>query len=127
MITTLYAALCALLLVKLSLAVIKLRRKHKVSLGDGGVEDLVVAIATHSNACQYMPISLLLIFTLEQNQANIWIIHFVGLALLTGRLFHAHGMWHAMSARVLGMQITIYNIIAMSILNLIYLPYSQLI
>jgi len=127
MITALYASICALLLMKLSIAVIKLRRKHHVSLGDGNVDALKTAIGVHSNASQYIPISLLLIFLLEQNQANIWLIHITGLALVTGRFLHAHGMWNKMSARVLGMQITIYNIVALSVLNLLFLPYSQLI
>ena len=127
MITVLYAALCALIIVKLSMAVIKLRRKHKVRLGDGNVEDLITAIAAHSNACQYIPISLLLLFALEQNQANVWLLHLSGIILVAGRLLHAKGIWNKMSYRVLGMQFTLYNIIALSIINLLYLPYSELI
>ena len=125
MITAFYASICALILVKLSIAVIKLRRKHRVSLGDGGNEALITAIAAHSNASQYIPISLLLLFVLELNDANIWLIHLTGLALVTGRLLHAQGIVSKMSARVLGMQMTIYTIIALSILNIFYLPYSE--
>ena len=60
MITALYASLAALLIVKLSLSIIALRRKHQVRLGDGGVEELQTAIRIQANATEYIPITLLL-------------------------------------------------------------------
>ena len=64
MLSSLYAALAALLIVRLSLGVIKLRRAHKVRLGDGGVPELEAAIRAQGNAVEYLPISLILLLLL---------------------------------------------------------------
>jgi len=79
MITSLYASLLALLVVRLSLSVIKLRRKNRIIVGDGGNEELQLAIRTHANALEYIPITLLLLLTLELNGAPKILIHILGL------------------------------------------------
>lgn len=122
MITALYAGLTALLIVKLSLGVIALRRKHKVRLGDGGVEELQTAIRIQANAIEYIPITLLLILLLEMMNVSPWIIHVAGITLLVGRLIHVTGLKnHDVKKRVLGMQFTLYLIIALAVLNIFYL------
>ena len=92
MITSLYTSLSALLIVWLSLSVIKLRRKNRISIGDGGIEELQLAIRTHSNAVEYIPIALLLLLTLELNGAPKILIHLLGATLIIGRIFHAMGL-----------------------------------
>ena len=110
MTSVIYASLSALLIVWLSLNVIKKRHSNKVSTGDGGVDDLKLAIAAQSNAIEYIPIALLLLFALEYNKANTIIVHFLGLSLLVGRIVHAKGMLSSsLKTRVLAMQITIYT------------------
>lgn len=122
MITALYASLCGLLLVKLSLNVIKLRRQHRVMLGDGGQPDLQAAIRTQGNASEYIPITLILMLLLESAGAFWWLIHLAGIALLSGRLIHVSALKHASAKRrVLGMKITFYLIMALSALNIFYL------
>ncbi len=122
MITALYASLSALLIIMLSLNVIKLRRQHRVALGDGGHADLQAAIRSQGNATEYIPITLILIFLLEWAGAFWWIIHLAGIALLTGRLIHASALKHAnLKRRVLGMKITFYLMMALSALNIFYL------
>lgn len=59
MITCLYASLLALSMVRLSVSAIKLRRKNRISVGDE------LALRAHSNAVEYIPISLALIHVLE--------------------------------------------------------------
>jgi hypothetical protein len=54
MITSLYASFSALLIVRLSISVIKLRRKNRIRVGDGGNEELQLAIRTHANAVEYI-------------------------------------------------------------------------
>lgn len=126
MTSALYAALLSLLIVWLSLNVIGKRRQYKVSTGDGGQHQLKIAIAAQSNAIEYIPIALVLLFALEYNAANLLIVHALGLALLTGRLVHARGLLSEMlKVRVLGMKITLYTIIALAILNIVYLPYIK--
>ena len=122
MITSLYASLSALLIVRLTLSVIKLRRKNRISVGDGGNEELQLAIRTHSNAVEYIPIALLLLLTLELNEAPKILIHILGSTLIIGRIFHAMGLpAKNLQKRVLGMQITIYLLITLAILNIVFL------
>lgn len=126
MITSIYASLAALLIARLSLAVIKLRRKNRVSVGDGGNEQLELAIRTHANAVEYIPITLLLLLTLELNGAPTLLIHILGAALLIGRILHAIGLpAKDFKKRVLGMQITIYLLIGLAILNMLFLAFAE--
>jgi uncharacterized protein len=121
MITSLYASLLALLIVRLSLSVIKLRRKNRISVGDGGIEELQLSIRTHANAVEYIPITLLLLLTLELNGAPKILIHLLGATLITGRILHAMGLpAKDLKKRVLGMQITIYLLIGLAILNVVF-------
>lgn len=125
MITSIYASLAALLIVRLSLSVIKLRRKNRVSVGDGGNEQLQLAIRTHANAVEYIPITLLLLLTLELNGAPTILIHVLGATLLIGRILHAMGLPEKdFKKRVLGMQITIYLLIGLAILNILFLAFA---
>jgi uncharacterized membrane protein YecN with MAPEG domain len=92
-VTPLYAALCAILLIVLSLRVARLRNKLKVALGDGGERALQKAIRVQGNFVEYVPLALLLLFLLElSRQAPFWVLHLLGAALLLGRLLHAIGL-----------------------------------
>lgn len=125
MITSIYASLLALLIVRLSISVIKLRRKNRVSVGDGGNEELQLAIRAHSNAVEYIPITLLLLLTLELNGAPKILVHICGSTLLIGRIFHAIGLpAKDLKKRILGMQITIYLLIGLAILNILFLMFT---
>ncbi|ODN65469.1 MULTISPECIES: MAPEG family protein [Methylophaga] len=127
MITGIYAALAALLIVALALNVISLRRHHKVALGDGGHQDLLAAIRAHANAVEYLPIGLLLLLLLELSQGPAWLIHLLGSLFIIGRLIHANGVSKAIiPRRIIGMQITIWLLIMMAILNLLAFAGIQL-
>ena len=58
MVSALYAVLGALLLVKFSFDVVRLRTQYHVGYGDGGFSELQVAIRVHGNAVEYVPIGL---------------------------------------------------------------------
>jgi uncharacterized membrane protein YecN with MAPEG domain len=119
MITGLYAALIALFYVRLSLIVVRLRRKYQVSLGDGGVEALQQAISVHGNASQYIPITLLLMFFLEYQQVSVILVHLAGMAMLAGRLLHASAITTTnFKKRRLGMQLTLFTIIGLALVNI---------
>ncbi len=121
MITAIYAALAALLIVMLSLDTIRTRRRYRVPAGDGGHEELLLKIRTHANALEYIPITLILLFLLELNAAPAWLLHAGGVALLAGRWLHARALPASdMPRRVLGMQITLSLIIALALLNLAF-------
>jgi len=120
-ITASTAALLGLIFFRLSLNAIKLRRHHKVGLGSGGHEDLERAIRAQGNFAEYVPISLILIACLEVNMAPWWLSLPCGVALIVGRLLHAKGMQELppnFGNRVRGMKFTLFNLIALSVLNL---------
>lgn len=127
MTSVIYTSLSAFFIVWLSLNVIKNRYSARVSVGDGGNEKLKLAMVAQSNAIEYIPIALLLLFALEYNAANILIVHALGVLLILGRLIHARAILSEnLKHRVLGMKITLYTIIALAVINLVYLPYTKL-
>jgi len=120
-ITSIIAAILTIILVKLSLAVIGLRRKNKVGLGSGGHEDLERAIRAQANFAEYVPLGIILIACLELNSAPWWLVLLPGIALIIGRLTHAKGMNTPppdFSKRVLGMKFTFFTLITLVALNL---------
>ena len=126
MTVAIYASLLALLLCWLTLNVVKSRRKNKVRYADGGIEELKIARAAHSNATETIPITLIMMFFLEFNGATIWLIHVLGIVFVLGRVIHCRSILSGnLKGRALGMHITIYSIIALAILNLFYLPYAK--
>ena len=120
LITAIVAAVLTLILVKLSYAVIYLRRENKVSLGNGGNEALERAIRAQGNFAEYVPLGLILIACLELNGAPWWLVLMLGLSLIAGRVFHAQGINQSppnFSKRVLGMKFTFHTLIALAIIN----------
>ena len=126
MITGIYASLLALLICRLAFNVINARRKNKIKYADGGIEELQIARTAHSNAVEYIPISLILLFIAEYNGANFWLVNLGGLALVIGRFIHCQSIIkESLQGRVLGMQITFGTIFGLVILNFIYAPYEN--
>ncbi|WMN88825.1 MAPEG family protein [Vibrio parahaemolyticus] len=127
MITALYACILTVLLIWLAIQVIKLRRKNKVAYADGGVEALQIARSAQSNASEYIPITLILMALLEYNSAQpVW-IHLTGIIFVIGRIIHARGiLQERFKGRVKGMQLTFLIMVALVVLNVIYLPYDKI-
>ncbi|BDT78095.1 membrane protein [Polynucleobacter yangtzensis] len=126
--TSIIAAILTIIFVKLSFAVIGLRRKNKVGLGSGGYDDLERAIRAQGNFAEYVPIGLILIACLELNGAPWWLVILPGIALIIGRLIHAKGINEPppnFSSRVLGMKFTFGTLITLAILNVGWPLYSM--
>lgn len=123
-ITTVLTALLAFLLVRLSLHVITLRRKNRVSLGDGGKDDLQRAIRGQGNCAEYAPIGVLLVLVAELQSVNTIATIVLGLlaaAFLLGRVLHGYAFAFTSgnaTLRVRGMQLTLLSILALAALNL---------
>ncbi len=94
MVSALYAVLGALLLVKFSFDVVRLRTQYHVGYGDGGFSELQVAIRVHGNAVEYVPIGLILLLFMEMNGAQTWMVHVCGILLIIRRLMHSWGFHH---------------------------------
>lgn len=90
--TPIFAALLGLMFLFLSLSVIRLRFSKKVSLGDGDDPDLRVAIRTHANFTEYVPISLLLLWFVEAFTYSSNMVFILGSILVVARLAHIIGM-----------------------------------
>lgn len=121
LITTIIASALTIIFIRLSFAVIHLRRKNQVGLGSGGHEDLERAIRAQGNFSEYVPFGLILIACLELNGAPWWLVAAPGLSLIIGRLIHAKGINIPppdFSKRVLGMKFTFVTLISLVILNI---------
>ena len=120
-ITSIIAAVLTSIFIRLSFAVIGLRRKNKVGLGTGGHENLERAIRAQGNFAEYVPFGILLIACLELNKAPWWLVTILGITLIIGRVIHAVGINTPppdFSKRVLGMKFTFFTLIALIVLNL---------
>jgi hypothetical protein len=127
LLTSIIASLLTIIFIKLSFAVIGLRRKNKVGLGSGGHDDLERAIRAQGNFAEYVPFGIILIACLELNGAPWWLVLIPGITLIVGRLIHAVGINEPppnFSKRVLGMKFTFNTLIALVILNLAWALYK---
>jgi uncharacterized membrane protein YecN with MAPEG domain len=124
--TAVIASILALMFIKLSLGVIDLRRKNKISLGAGGVDALDRAIRAHGNFSEYVPLGLFLIGALELNGAPLEIVGVLGLLLIAGRYFHAKGIHEPppnFTNRVRGMKLTFAALGLSAAANLAWVGY----
>ena len=120
-ITSIFASILAILFLRLSFAVIALRRKNKIALGSGANADLERAIRAQGNFAEYVPINLILMACLEVNLAPWWLFVPLGVLLVIGRVIHAIGINQPppeFSKRVLGMQCTFFAMIGFIAANL---------
>jgi len=119
-----YAAVLAMLMAVLMLAVIRLRRKLKVGLGDGGIKELQCAIRAHGNAIETIPMFLILLALLEANGGKPVFLHACGLIFVAARVFHAYalsGHGGTSLGRLSGTVVTISMFFTLAVANLIKL------
>lgn len=88
-----WAGLCILLLLVLSGLTSASRRKHKVSIGDGGKAEVLAASRAFGNCAEYMPVGILALALLAFGDFPLWAIHAVGGSFFVGRVLHAWGMF----------------------------------
>lgn len=121
-IVLLYASLLALLFVVLSLRTLRMRRRLRIAVGDGGDPALLRAMRVHANFAEYVPLTLLLIALVETTGARPLYVHTLGAAVLAGRVSHAIGVSRVdenYAYRVFGMAMTFAPLIAAA-LRLLY-------
>ena len=88
----LWAGLSLILLLVLSVRVVRLRRRHEVSLGHGDIPDLAHAVRAFGNATEYVPAAIAALAVLAVVGAAPLMVHAGGLMLFAGRLSHAWGL-----------------------------------
>jgi uncharacterized membrane protein YecN with MAPEG domain len=88
----LWTGLCVVLLLVLSGTTSAHRRRHKVSIGDGGNARMAAVGRAFGNAAEYMPVMLVALGMLALTGFPVWSIHLAGGSFFVGRLLHAWGM-----------------------------------
>jgi len=86
-----YTALNMAILIWIAVETARLRGKHKVSIGDGGVKHLVRIIRGHANAIENMPMFFILMIIAALLGMPALAVHVLGLVFTIGRALHA---WH---------------------------------
>lgn len=121
MITGIYAGLCGVLLLVLSFRVIQRRLAAKVGLGAGGDAELEQRMRVQANFIEYVPLTLILLYLLEQSGAASVFIHTLGAVFVAARAWHAQGLSSSVgrtAGRFYGTLITLLVIAALSVLLL---------
>ena len=91
-ITGLYASILAFVIIGLGYRVVRLRRKYRVGVLDGGHHELTQAIRIHGNATEWVPLVLILFACAESLQLSPWALHALGIALVIARILHILGL-----------------------------------
>ncbi len=107
-ITLTIAGAAALMNVWLGLRVSLLRRRLKVSVGDGGQAAIATRMRAHANYIEYTPFFLILLALVELAAGSETSLWFVAIIYIVARIAHAFGMDRegANLLRVAGISIT---------------------
>ncbi len=132
LLTPLFAVFFTVFYVLLSLNVIKNRFANNISLGSkkGSEENrqMEVAIRSHANFIEYVPLALILFYFIEMLSMSSHAVFYLGCSLFVGRVMHFLGMNNPkkmMILRKLGMVITLLVLLISSVLlALRYIPFS---
>ena len=91
-VTALYAGVLGLFSLYLSIRITVMRGQKKISLHDGGDDELATAIRVFGNFTEYVPFALILLALAEINGASSMMTHYLGGALVLGRVLVLFGM-----------------------------------
>ena len=88
-----YAALNAIIMMTLGFMTGQLRRKYKVTIGDGGVPHIIRIMRGHANATENVPIMMIMLVIAAGIGTPAGVLHGLGIVYTFGRAVHA---WHFM-------------------------------
>lgn len=91
-ITSLYAAILALMLIALTYYVIKGRANTGVSILHGGDMALATRIRQHGNFVEFVPMALIVMALAELGGANATALNVAGILLVLARIVQPFGM-----------------------------------
>lgn len=122
MITSFYAGLLAILFFKISIDTIMARRKNKISLGSGPNNEIEGIVSAHANFTSYAIYLLVLTYLIEQSAVfPSYLLHIIAAAFTIGRVLHylaVSGKKMNFKFRVAGMQLTLWPLLALGIMNI---------
>jgi uncharacterized membrane protein YecN with MAPEG domain len=119
----LWAGLCLLLMMVLSVLVVRQRQTHRVPIGEGGIESVQRASRAFGNAAEYIPAGLAVLALMTLVGAPPLTLHLAGATLFVGRLIHAVGLSRSVGpsmARVGGMVITYLFLLCAAVTLIFY-------
>jgi len=90
-IAALYVPLNGALYLLLTLHTSRLRARHRLFVGDGGIPELQRALRASVNHGAYLPLALILLVVLELSGARRWMLHAFGGGMLMARASYALG------------------------------------
>ncbi|MDB5415560.1 MAG: glutathione metabolism protein [Rubritepida sp.] len=123
-ITSLYAALLALLLLVLSIQVSRARGATRTNIGLGDDIRLLRASRAQGNFVEYVPMLVLLLLLLEVRGTGTLVLHALGAAVVLGRIAHAWGIAQEpeqMIGRMIGIILTYLPLLIGAVLLLVSL------
>jgi uncharacterized protein len=103
-ITLAAAGVLGLIYAALTIYVVRMRFVTKTMLGDGagtpGAAEMLVAIRTHANFAEYVPLALILLGGIEVAGASHLLVEALAAALILARVLHPFGMLRAAPNRL---------------------------
>lgn len=91
-ITPLYAGILGVMAIVIAFQAGKIRGTTGISVGDGGNQELLLAMRRHANFIEFVPLTLVMIALLEFNKVSPTAIHLLGGGLVVFRICHAIGI-----------------------------------
>ncbi|WP_394391058.1 MAPEG family protein [Shewanella woodyi] len=129
-ISGLYISITAILVVMFAMRVVKLRRKHKIGIGDSDNKELRIAGRVHANLIENAPIAMALLLVAELNGLAPLGLHLLGIMWVIGRVLHAIGLTKGQGGyhlgRFWGGLLSWLMILILAGINLGYFVYSQI-
>ena len=126
-VTAVFSGLLALFFIKLSLNVLRLRKTHQISLGVEGIDALDRALRVKASFSEYVPLSLVMMGTLELNGAPSLLVALLGAVLLLGRYLHVSGLSHSSQSsqrRIMGTKSTFLTLALLALSNIGWTAYQ---
>jgi len=120
-VTSFFVAVFLVMALLLVVRTVSGRGKFKVSVGDGGNEQLTRLMRAHANFVETVPFVLIGLTLMELNGAPVWWLVALGSVFLVARVSHAIGMsyrYPSIPFRTVGMATTlvIFVLVAGSLL-----------
>ena len=118
-ITWVVAGILGIIYFGLSARIMFLRNKHQISLGNGKIDELELAIRVHGNFAEFVPLCLILLFFSESTFQSRFIISTLGIMLIVGRIAHAFALYtNNRPVRVVGVILTMLTLLGGSIFSI---------
>ncbi len=120
-ITTLSSVALSFIMFMLAMRVIGFRRSEKVSLGDGGKDNLQRAMRGQGNLIEYALFAIVLIFLAELQGGFSIVLAVLAALFVIGRILHGYALGYTKNwsfGRLYGTHLTLWPLLALMLLNL---------